>query len=98
MCNGRGKCLRYTDNDQKENDICCCDPGFTGGNCEKKLSACDLVAKSSATKSVCRNGGICVDDKIEFDYSCECPKGFTGKNCETEINECREDSCDINEK
>lgn len=98
MCSGKGKCLRFTDNTEKINDICCCDPGFTGANCDQKMSACDLVSRASLTKTACQNGGICVDDKHEFDYKCACAPGYTGKNCETEINECRENSCDINEK
>ncbi|KAL2093590.1 hypothetical protein ACEWY4_010902 [Coilia grayii] len=44
----------------------------TSAGCDAKRDFC--------TKSVCQNGGLCVNKWNT--YSCSCPLGFGGKNCE----------------
>lgn len=67
-------CLNYGSCIDLVNTYSCqCRPGYTGSNCEHRISACD--------SNPCMEGGTCrsVDD---ISYHCVCPYGFTGRRCE----------------
>ncbi|CAF0808821.1 unnamed protein product [Brachionus calyciflorus] len=85
-CNNNGKCFEFNGKSQ-----CCCNSGYEGDLCEKKLSACELAHNENGDLP-CKNGN-CHDLDKGFDYKCECAKGYTGQSCEIEINECDSNPC-----
>ncbi|ELK05528.1 Delta-like protein 4 [Pteropus alecto] len=62
---------------------CICRPGYTGVDCELKLSKCD--------SNPCRNGGSCKDQ--EDGYHCLCPPGYYGLHCEHSTLSCADSPC-----
>ena len=56
--------------------------GFTGTNCQSKVSACD--------DRPCINGK-CLDR--DGGYFCQCPQGWSGRRCENIIDWCKESPC-----
>ena len=64
VCHGRGKCIAA--------DICACNTGYVGTNCEYAI--CDGF--SSGDKSVCSSNGACVGPE-----KCDCNFGYSGKYC-----------------
>ena len=90
ICGANGQCFTHGGE-----SYCCCKPGYDGGNCERKLSPCEVALSLDpmGETTLCKNGGICVDNMAEFDYKCMCKPGYTGQNCEIEINECESMPC-----
>ena len=92
ICGANGQCFTHGGE-----SYCCCKPGYVGGNCERKLSPCEVAASLDPLgASLCKNDAICVDNMAEFDYKCMCKPGYTGQNCEIEINECDSNPCQNN--
>jgi hypothetical protein len=89
ICGSNGECFTHGGE-----SFCCCKPGYEGGNCEQKLSPCEVAASLDPMEAeLCKNDGTCVDNIDDFDYKCMCKPGYTGKNCEIEINECESMPC-----
>jgi len=55
-------------------NICKCEPGYGGENCDKNVDECQ--------SNPCVHGS-CIDGIN--DYTCKCQEYYTGKNCEQEI-------------
>ncbi|KAL9952679.1 hypothetical protein ACROYT_G039970 [Oculina patagonica] len=49
--------------------------------------------KTPCSSWPCRNGGKCVPDYEQGDFSCTCQPGYTGKTCQTETDECSSSPC-----
>lgn len=79
-CQNGGTCF----NTGQGSYTCKCPPGYTGTDCETRISDC------AATP--CLNGGVCHDEK-HSGYRCECPKGWIGAHCEKETVTCAEKPC-----
>lgn len=79
-CQNGGTCF----NTGQGSYTCQCPPGYTGTDCETRISDC------AATP--CLNGGVCHDEK-HSGYRCECPKGWIGAHCEKETVTCAEKPC-----
>lgn len=89
-CNNNGKCFEYDGI-----KTCCCFAGFSGQNCQTKLSACEqAVLALESNEIVCKNGGKCRDVANGYDFKCDCPSGYTGERCEKEIDECESNPCE----
>ncbi|XP_055620762.1 neurogenic locus protein delta isoform X2 [Toxorhynchites rutilus septentrionalis] len=81
-CHNEGICF----NTGQGSYTCECPPGYTGTDCETRISDC------AATP--CYNGGICHDEKgVHGGYRCECQKGWIGTHCEKETITCAEKPC-----
>lgn len=63
---------------------CSCPPGYTGTNCDKKLSDC--------SHKPCLNGATC-KEKNGTSYQCECSKGWYGAHCEVAVQTCEGKPC-----
>uniref|UniRef100_A0A0V0J906 Delta-like protein n=4 Tax=Schistocephalus solidus TaxID=70667 RepID=A0A0V0J906_SCHSO len=76
--------------------VCQCPLFWWGDFCEKHISPCSLAeqietrareySSSTRNRSVCLNGGICIDHPTKFDYFCKCPSGWSGNRCEQQDN------------
>ena len=59
---------------------CVCKERFTGVNCEKKLSICEIYSKA------CLNRASCVESNDAIDsFSCMCHPSYTGLRCENSL-------------
>lgn len=73
QCNGNGVCEGGVG---FQAITCRCNDGFTGKNCETRISKCTGVT--------CFNGGTCLEsNSLLSGYYCACNKNFTGTFCET---------------
>ncbi|VDL81424.1 unnamed protein product [Schistocephalus solidus] len=76
--------------------VCQCPLFWWGDFCEKHISPCSLAeqietrareySSSTRNRSVCLNGGICIDHPTKFDYFCKCPSGWSGNRCEQQVS------------
>lgn len=60
--------------------------GFTGGQCETKISFCMGKMSDGKRDGPCRNGVVCMDHFRH--YTCKFKPGFTGENCTVNIYDC----------
>jgi hypothetical protein len=81
-CSNNGECYKF-----KNEEVCCCFPGFTGDNCSVQENACNSIT--------CQNNSTCLTTP-GFNYKCQCQPGYTGPHCQTEINECLLNPCGAN--
>ncbi|BHF61364.1 calcium ion binding [Sparganum proliferum] len=92
-CQNNGLCMK-TD-DRALGFVCQCPPFWFGNFCEKHISPCALAeqaesrareySSSTRNRSVCLNGGLCIDHPTQFDYFCKCPEGWSGDRCEQRV-------------
>ncbi len=76
-------CEHGTCTNENTGYTCECDAGYTGHDCEIRVSACSA--------NPCENGGTCTD--VGASYTCACAAGYTGSNCETLVDNCASDPC-----
>jgi hypothetical protein len=86
-CSGSGQCF-LTSALKFE---CECKEHFRGIACEENLHPC-------AKKSICLNGGKCIEysDGLEpetLSFECNCTKSFLGTHCENRIDICANTTC-----
>ena len=69
-----GTCYTY-----KNTDVCICNPGYDGPNCNITTTGCN-------NSSSCLNGGFCLIFNYALNNSqigeCICQNGFIGSSCE----------------
>uniref|UniRef100_A0A5S6QTU0 EGF-like domain-containing protein n=1 Tax=Trichuris muris TaxID=70415 RepID=A0A5S6QTU0_TRIMR len=63
--------------------FCYCTPGWSGKNCEIKVTSC--------SDKPCYGNSNCTD--IQFYYVCHCPPERTGMNCEVDSGPCSLSPC-----
>ena len=64
---------------------CSCSPGWTGTNCEIRIT-------NECTHNLCTNGGTCQGTGVN-NYTCVCPLGFHGVHCELTAQKCDDKPC-----
>uniref|UniRef100_A0A8D0GJF0 Hyaluronan binding protein 2 n=1 Tax=Sphenodon punctatus TaxID=8508 RepID=A0A8D0GJF0_SPHPU len=47
-------------------------------------------SKSACSPSPCKNGGVCLRNRIRSKFTCQCPESFRGRYCETGPEDCYE--------
>ena len=77
---GRKFCGRLC-SDNKENDTCTCEPGFTGEDCSIEINECEGITCASSNME-------CIDQLLS--HVCICLPGFTGPDCQIDVDECSE--------
>lgn len=82
-CHNGGSCS----NTGQGSYTCKCPPGFTGNDCEIKVSDCSVQP--------CMNNGSCIDDQHGqgSGYKCQCKYGWVGKHCENQTQTCASKPC-----
>ncbi|GAQ84492.1 hypothetical protein KFL_001910110 [Klebsormidium nitens] len=68
--------------------LCACLNGFSGPNCETKVTASGTGSTTCGPNLLCLNGGVCNETPgAEAGgggaYLCACPNGFNGQDCGT---------------
>ncbi|KAM4019790.1 protein crumbs homolog 2 isoform 2-T2 [Anomaloglossus baeobatrachus] len=66
--------------------ICDCQAGYSGPQCQSKVSPC--------TPNPCDHNATCVENMDS--YTCDCHPGYTGQHCETVISVCAPNPCQNN--
>ena len=69
VCSGHGECV--------EQDICSCDEGYTGDQCQDVVSEPECFTLSAYDPDVCSGHGECIEQDI-----CSCDEGYTGDQCQ----------------
>ncbi len=99
-CQNNGICYK---NDSKSNKLeCACLPGFSGLNCELKLSRSRLLLSQMTSKlkfreppytknkcsiNLCQNNSTCLYDEKTNSITCICKPGFVGHLCQKQLSE-----------
>ncbi|XP_052276035.1 uncharacterized protein LOC127875217 isoform X2 [Dreissena polymorpha] len=78
-CMNAGSCRE----DHNASYRCYCQPGYTGLNCQSRLSVCD--------SKPCLFGGQCI--ATEDSFLCQCPRGLTGTICDYFTGACYSGPC-----
>ncbi|XP_065221453.1 neurogenic locus protein delta [Planococcus citri] len=78
-CRNGGTCF----NTGQGSYTCSCPPGYTGTDCDIRLSDC--------SHKPCLNGAACKQNGTS--YQCECSKGWYGTHCEIAVQTCEVKPC-----
>ncbi|XP_069842075.1 protein crumbs homolog 2 [Dendropsophus ebraccatus] len=69
--------------DEDETFTCTCQAGYSGLQCQNKVSPC--------APNPCDHNALCVENMDN--YTCDCQPGYTGQHCEIVLNTCAPNPC-----
>ncbi|NXL92982.1 HABP2 protein, partial [Alectura lathami] len=67
-------------------------PPYSQCSCKHPYKLPDCRGASSQCRpNPCKNGGICIRNRIRSKFTCKCPEPYRGRFCEIELDDCYEE-------